>query len=232
MTWTPAWFDTTIAPRSMQAWRGVEAQHVVSTLRLVDTPEEQSLLESLLDTSKPALRQTTTPKHDLLTSPFRYSPAHPSRFRPAGSVGQWYGAESEFGACAELAYWRHRFLMESAGLQEETLLSEHSLFQARIAGRAIDLMHHPWSQARRDWTHRTDYSATHALAAAAKTRGVQWIHYESARAPEIACAVVFDPDCLFEPDPSLDHTLQRWICKTSKTSVMFVGKAQSFIWRF
>jgi len=109
MVWDPAWFDDAITWRTMQAWRGVEAQHVVSTMRLVDTPQEQSLLESLLETSKPTLPPTASHKHYLLTTPFRYSPAHASRFRPAGSKGQWYGAESLYGACAELAYWRHRF---------------------------------------------------------------------------------------------------------------------------
>ncbi|HEY1229585.1 MAG TPA: RES domain-containing protein, partial [Ramlibacter sp.] len=36
-------------------WRGVEAQHRVATMRLVDTLREQDLLEQLLEQSKPPL---------------------------------------------------------------------------------------------------------------------------------------------------------------------------------
>lgn len=231
-SWSPEWFQGSIVSRSMMAWRGVEAQHVVSTMRLVDTPEEQDLLESLLETSKPALPETAKPKHYLLITPYRYSPVHASRFRPPGAKGQWYGAETIYGACAEVAYWRHRFIMDSAGLLNEVLLTEHSFFQAKIRGRSIDLMVEPWVQARTDWTHGSDYSATHAVAAAAQERDVQWLSYESVRAPGERCAVVFDPDSLSEPSISLDRTIQRWICKGSRESVMFMGNGQSFIWGF
>jgi len=232
MSWDPAWFDGAIARRAMQVWRGVEAQHIVSTIRLVDTPQEQSLLESLLETSKPELPPTTHPKHYLLTTPFRYSPAHASRFRPAGAKGQWYGAQSLYGACAELAYWRHRFLLDSTGLRDDVLLVEHSFFQANIEGSAVDLTLEPWVQARAAWTHTSDYSATHAVAAAAQDRNLQWLVYESVRAPDTRCAVAFDPGCLSEPPGSLDRTLQRWICKVSKTAVMFSGNGQSLLWNF
>ena len=230
--WDSRWFDGSITVRSMHAWRGVEAQHVVSTMRLVDTPEEQDLLESLLEGSKPALPHTARPKHYLLITPFRYNPAHASRFRPPRSKGQWYGAESIYGACAEVAYWRHRFIIDSTGLQDEVLLTEHSFFRARIEGTSIDLMSEPWVGARAAWTHGSDYSATHAVAAAAREREVQWLGYESARAPTARCAVVFDPDCLFEPGASLDRTIQRWACKASRKSVMLAGNGQSFVWNF
>ena len=53
--WQRFWDEPGIADRAMLAWRGVEAQHVVSTMRLVDTAVEQDLLEQLLEGSKPAL---------------------------------------------------------------------------------------------------------------------------------------------------------------------------------
>jgi len=199
--WNLAWFEGTIASRCMHAWRGVEAQHVVSTMRLVDTLDEQDLLESLLETSKPALPVTTRRTHHLLTTPFRYRPAHPSRFRRAGTNGQWYGAQTLYGACAEVAYWRHRFITDSAGLQDTELLSEHSFFKARIEGNSIDLTSAPWVKARALWTRDLDYRHTHAVAAAAQERQLQWLRYESVRAPGESCAVAFNPDCLFEPEP-------------------------------
>ena len=61
------------------AWRGVEAQHVVSTMRLVDTAEEQDELERLLEDS-------------LLPLPPMKEPKHQNRFRRAGTLGVYYGA--------------------------------------------------------------------------------------------------------------------------------------------
>ncbi len=61
----------------MQAWRGVEAQHIVSTMRLVDTLDEQSVLECILESSKPPLPAGGAAKHYLLATPFRYRPRHP-----------------------------------------------------------------------------------------------------------------------------------------------------------
>lgn len=234
MLWEPGWFDEegALAHRSMLAWRSVEAQHVVSTMRLVDTPQEQDLLEQLLEESKPAMPEVAQPKHYLLVTPFRYSPLHASRFRPAKSKGQWYGAQSIYGACAEVAYWRHRFITDSAGLQNQVLLTEHSVFQGKLAGSSIHLGELPWTQARPAWTHGTDYSATHALAAEAQQRDVQWLAYESVRAPGQSCAVAFDPDCLHEPPPSLDSTIERWICKASRDSVMFTRGRHSYAWDF
>ena len=228
--WQRFWDEAGIANHAMLAWRGVEAQHVVSTMRLVDTAAEQDLLEQLLEASKPALPTIKQAKHYLLLTPFRYRPAHASRFRPAHARGQWYGAESVVAACAEVGYWRRRFILDSAGLQDQELLTEHSFFQGAIAGRALDLMRPPWNQVRSLWTHDDDYSATHRVAAAAQQRGAQWLAYESAREPGACCAVVFDPDCLEEPSGGLDKTLQTWHCKATRHSVMFTRRSERYQW--
>lgn len=232
MAWAVSWFDGSVADRSMLAWRGVEAQHVVATMRLADTPREQELLEDLLEASKPSLPPGARGAHYLLATPFRYFPLHPSRFRPAGAKGQWYGAETVHAACAEVAYWRNRFIRDSAGLRDEVLVTQHSFFQAAVGGRAIDLTRPPWVQAQADWTHGTDYGQTQAVAAAAQDRGVQWLRYASVRAPGAACAVVFDPASLREPPGGLDATLQTWFCKATRERVMFTRRQQSYLWDF
>lgn len=231
-TWRLDWFEGAIAPRSLLAWRGVEAQHVVATMRLVDTPAEQDLLEQLLEQSKPPMPATAQVPHYLLATPFRYHPAHASRFRPAHARGQWYGAENIVAVCAEVGYWRHRFLMDSVGLRDQVLLTEHSFFQAMVQGQSIDLMAPPWTQAHTVWTHGSDYTATHALAAAAQERGVQWLAYESVRAAGERCAVVFDLDALTEPPGGLNRTLQTWRCKVTRSAVMFTSGREAHLWNF
>jgi hypothetical protein len=214
----------------MRAWRGVEAQHVVSTMRLVDTAEEQNVLERLLESSKPPLPQMASPKHYLLSTPFRYRPQHHSRFRRAGTLGVWYGAEEIGAACAEVAYWRHRFILDSVPMLKTDLLTEHTFFQAKVEGRAIDLMSEPWVDASAAWTHGSDYTETQAVAEAARDSGVQWICYESVRSPTERCAAVLDVDALEMVDQG--KTQQTWHCRATRTSVMMIHGADRYVWNF
>lgn len=236
--WKTEWWDGGVALATLLAWRGVEAQHVVSTLRLVDTAAEQDLLEQLIEGSKPALPTTPgtpkdqPPKHYLLTTPFRYNPEHESRFRPRRAKGQWYGAEALQVACAEVAWWRHRFVLDSAGLIDQELLTEHTFFQATIAGPSIDLMAPPWNAERATWTHSSNYTATQALAQAATPRGVHWLAYESARAPGGRCAVALTPDCLSEPPDGLERSMLTWHCKATKGAVLFTRGRERYGWAF
>lgn len=227
-TWDQAWFASA-APRQMQAWRGVEAQHIASTMRLVDSLDEQALLETLLEASKPALPAAAARKHFLLATPFRYRPQHGSRFRRAGALGVWYGADTLRTACAEVAYWRWRFVNDSAGLQAQELLTQHTFFSAEVDGTAIDLTTAPWAASRARWTQDSDYSATQALAAAAHERALQWIHYESVRNPGGTCAAVLDVAALHGPDLASQQT---WHCRSTRDAVRLIHDGDGFEWRF
>ena len=200
-------------------WRGVEAQHRVATMRLVDTLEEQAELERLLEASKPPLPRGTAQLHYLVSTPFRYSSPHPSRFRKPGESGIWYGAEDLPTACAEVAYWRWRFLMDSAGLRDGELVTEHTFFQARAKGRALDLSAPPWDARQADWTESLDYAACQALAVEARARGVQWIRYWSVRHPPGHCGAVLDAACLRLHRPAQRPT---WVCKVTARSALMV----------
>jgi hypothetical protein len=107
-----AGFDSTAT--ALDLWRAVEAQHRVSTMVLVDTLDEQALLEHILDDSKPVLPSAQRSLHYLLFTPFRYPPLpNGSRFRGPFDPGVFYGAEAIRTACAELGYWRWRLLRDS-----------------------------------------------------------------------------------------------------------------------
>ena len=112
------WVGQTLHLAESIFWRAVEAQHLVATMRLVDTLEEQELLERILEASKPVVPESAKALHCLLFTPFRYSSPQPSRFRRADAPGIWYGASDIRGACAEVGYWRWRFLVESQGLRD------------------------------------------------------------------------------------------------------------------
>jgi RES domain len=205
-TWTPPAVASEASRATRRLWRAVEAQHIASTLRLVAGIEEQSVLESILDKSKPALPQDAADLHYLLATPFRYASPIGSRFRAPADAGVWYGAEKERTACAELGFWRWRFLMDSAGL-DSLGPSPQTVFRAGIDGRLVDLTSAPFKRARASWTDPSDYAACQRFTRIAREAKVDAIRYESVRDPEHAGAVaVLQPSC-FKPRAPLEQRI-------------------------
>src|ERR1051325_4284533 len=90
--WTRCAGASEIRALRLAPWRAVEAQHQVSTRKLVDSRVEQELLETLIDRAKPP-DVTRGKVHYLLATPFRYPPLrHGSRFPPAGGPSLWDGS--------------------------------------------------------------------------------------------------------------------------------------------
>lgn len=224
--WNSDWLETHCIELSMEgAWRGVETQYIAASMKLVDTLEEQDVLEQLLEESKPPIPPTQVSKHYLLLSPFRYFPQHSSRFRPGQQSGLWYGSSTLEGACSEIAYWRMRFILDSVGLSGDgAVVTEHTFYQATVQGKAINLMEAPWVDFAHIWKHPSDYSATHKLAEAAVKTGIQWIQYESVRAPSCPLAAVLTPDALHASNAEIDQSKQEWICKATRDAVLMRSK--------
>jgi hypothetical protein len=225
MPWSEAWLAA-IAQSERDLWRGVEAQHRVATMRLVDDLREQELLEQLLDGSKPPLPSGAAGAHYLLSTPFRYVSPWPSRFRRPGEPGAWYGADEPATVAAELAYWRWRFFMDSDAFQGEQVVTEHTFFQARFSGSELDLTAGALSEHRMAWRDPQDYGACHELASRLRglTPPVQAIRYESARRERGLCQVVFDVQALAIHQP---HVQQTWICKTTAARVLMAHDSES-----
>ena len=169
---------------SGDAWRAVEAQHVVSTRVLVDTLAEQKVLEDLLDEGKPRRPPGTAKLHYLLFTPFRYRPppVRGSRFRGPNDPGVFYAADEVRTACAELGYWRWRHLADSPALASMPMKPQ-TVFRSRLAASSVDLRVAPFAAARERWTDPDDYGACQALARVAREAKVQAIRYESVRDP-------------------------------------------------
>ena len=104
--WTRCAGDSELRALRASPWRAVEAQHQVSTRKLVDSADEQALLEELIDRAKPP-DMTGGKTHYLLATPFRYPPLrHGSRFGTRHERGIWYGSETRAAVFAEVAYYR------------------------------------------------------------------------------------------------------------------------------
>jgi hypothetical protein len=192
-TWTPRAVASEAAHCKLELWRAVEAQHVVATRALVDTLAEQEVLEAILEESKPPVPADAAGYDYLLFTPFRYPPSrHGSRFRSYSDPGVWYGSETVRTSCAELGYWRWRFVTDSHGLARLDGVA-HTVFQAVARGSTVDLRTKPFSRDETAWSDRADYSACQALARSARAAETRIIRYESVRDPEHGgCAAVLD----------------------------------------
>ncbi|ANQ86041.1 hypothetical protein dqs_3013 [Azoarcus olearius] len=196
-TWTPTALASELRPWAGSGWRAVEAQHRVATMGLAGGDlARQTLLEDILEAHKPQLPPAAEGLHWLLATPFRYWPLPGgSRFRRREDPGVFYGAESRETACAESGYWRLRFWRDSSFLSERPRAVPITLFEFWAAtNAALDLTQPPLAAGRAAWTHPDDYSATQALALAAREGGAQAIRYESVRHPGGLCVALLGPE--------------------------------------
>ena len=186
-TWTPAALSSSARPYSGTVWRLVEAQHRVSTLRLVDTLAEQQLLEEILNESKPVVPAECQGLDYLLSTPFRYGAPYPhgSRFRRAGRpLGVFYAAETIETAIAELAFYRVLFFAESSGTELPEGASDYAALSVALdVGSMLDLTAEPLSADDALWSDLVDYTAGQALADAARGAEVALLRHRSVRDP-------------------------------------------------
>lgn len=184
-TWTHDALRSEARERSGTCWRLVEAQHLVSTMKLVDSLAEQELLEAELERAKPPVPVECRHLHYLLASPFRYGRyPGPSRFRREGyTPGVFYASEQQETAVAETVFYRLLFFSESPETPLPANPLEFTAFSVDWAGAAIDLTTPPLSRDGKSWTHPTDYSACLDLADAARAARIGVIRYRSVRDP-------------------------------------------------
>jgi len=191
--WTPAALSSDARALAGTCWRLVEAQHRISTLKLVDSVDEQEMLEELIQTSKPSLPPECHHLHYLLSTPFRYGAAYPtgSRFRRAGlTEGVFYAADTPETAVAEVAFYRLLFYAESPGTPWPANSAEYTAFATEYATRkGIDLAKGKYAKAKyakdgASWMHPTDYTPCQAIAEAARAARIDVIRYTSVRDPQ------------------------------------------------
>ena len=204
---------------ALEVWRAVEAQHRIATMVLVDSVDEQALLERLLDASKPPLSIEQRSLHWLLFTPFRYPPLPSgSRFRAPNDPGVFYAADERRSACAELGYWRWRLLLDSPALNAIEPMPQ-IVFKTPLRGSAIDLRQQPYATERARWTHPRDYQACQNLAQQARAANIQIIRYESVRDPQHGGCAALLSHTGFAADAPTEH--QTWMLAVQRARVVW-----------
>jgi hypothetical protein len=221
--WTRCAGDSEIGALRLEPWRAVEAQHQVSTRKLVDSAAEQELLEELIDRAKP--RDLTGGRtHYLLATPFRYPPLrHGSRFGTRFDRGIWYGSQTRQTMFAEVAYYRLVFL-EGTAADLGPVTTQLTAFSVRArSARGVDLVRPPFAAYRRTIASPQKYDATQSLGAAMRAAGVELIRYPSARDTEEGGVNVaaFVPTVFGAAKP---RNLETWHCTATKDVVELVKR--------
>jgi hypothetical protein len=220
-TWTTHAVASEARPAALDLWRAVEAQHIASTMALVDSVAEQTVLERLIEGSKPPVPREVArlDLHWLLFTPFRYAPPPGgSRFRGPNDPGVFYAAEHARTACAEVGYWRWRHLREAPGITAMPPRPQ-TVFKVPVAGTAIDLRAPPFDEDCDDWTRDSDYSACQAIGRNAREAGVQWLRYESVRdSRRGGCGAVLDAAAFASRAPTEQ---QGWILTVTQSRVVW-----------
>ncbi|MEZ4422769.1 MAG: RES family NAD+ phosphorylase [Gemmatimonadota bacterium] len=215
--WTRCAGATRLAALDASPWRVVEAQHLVSTRKLVDSAAEQEVLEDLLDGAKPP-DPAAGRRHYLLSTPFRYPPLPwGSRFGGRQERGIWYGADTVRTALAETAYYRLLFL-EGTAADLPALSSEHTVFRVGLrTDRGVDLTRPPFDRHRDVLASPVDYTATQALGSAMRADGVEVARYRSARDVEGGTALaVFTPSVFGRHRP---REFESWYVTSTRAAV-------------
>jgi len=203
-------------------WRAVEAQHQVSTRKLVDSADEQQLLEEMIDRVKPP-DPTRGHMHYLLATPFRYPPLpHGSRFGTRRERGIWYGAESRRTLFAEVAYYRLVFL-EGTRADLGLLTTQLTAFTVRAhSTHGIDLVAAPFAAHRRAIANPVRYTTSQALGAAMRAADVELFRYPSARDPKDGVNVGAFTTAVF--GGAKPRGLETWHCTATRALVEVVKR--------
>jgi RES domain len=217
--WTRCEGSSRVRPLALEPWRVVESQFITSTRKLVDSDDEQEVLERLLDKAKPPLPRdpALTRLHFLLFTPFRYPPLpRGSRFGTRAERGIWYGSLLLPTAFAEVAYYRLLFLHGTAAALG-TVTVELSAFRAAVrAKRAVDLTLPPFAAYARGISSPTSYVQSQRLGTAMRESGVEAAVYVSARDQTRGKNVALFTPAFARRTPS---GLSTWVCSATRERV-------------
>ncbi len=212
---------------STEVWRVVEDQFQNSTLKLVDSAHEQSILEDLIDEVGKPPKPTSAEfdgLHFLLSTPFRYPPFHRgSRFASRRERALWYGAVNTTTALIEKAYYRFVFLL---GTEADlgTVEQAWSAFTVTVkSARSIDLTAPPFSVYEQEISSPSSYAIAQQLGREMREAEVELCKFTSARDKEKGANVA-----LFVPafaSRNVDETAhQGWMSRANRELVQIFRK--------
>jgi hypothetical protein len=169
-----------------EIYRTVEGQYFISTRKLVDSDEEQRILEEVLDQSKPPVATTNSygELHYLLYTPFRYPPLKAGgRFHTRIEQSIFYGSEGLRTSMAEVAYGRFLFAHHSEA-KFKSMQVPYTHFLSKVkSNHSLLLTTTPFNVHRSHISHPASYAYSQLLGSAMRKSRTELFTYYSARSP-------------------------------------------------
>lgn len=213
--------------------RIVESQQQIATTRIVDSLEEQAILESLLEATKPPLLVDSEQLHYLFSTPFRYPPLkHGSRFGSRFYPSLLYGSKTVETVLIECSYYRFLFWNGmSVPPKSKKFITEHTLFAGRYySEQGLQLQNVPFTGHSKLLRDVANYTETQAFGLAMREAGIEAFEYSSARDSNKGVNIaLFTADALIVNEPLYKS---QWICSTTANNVRFVSRDDSKVYGF
>jgi len=212
-----------LKPIQRQVYRIVENQQQIATTHIVDTLEEQLLLEEMIEKTKPELAKNLSNRHYLMSTPFRYPPLrYGSRFGTRYQPSLFYGSLSKETLFAESSFYRFVFWY---GMQtppkSQKLMTQHTVFSVDIKFKSgLVLQGEPFSKYKSQLRHKQKYSDTQLLGRQMREHKVVGFEFASARCDEGVNVGLFSIDAISSKKPKLEEA---WLCETRANAVVYVN---------
>lgn len=189
--------------------RIVESQEKVATMKIVDSLEEQFLLEELIDKSKPKSGE----RHYLIQTPFRYPPLkHGSRFGTRFEPSLFYAGLSLNSALRESAFYSFYFLSRMLNPFEDIIINQKTSFSVGIESDLfVDLTN------EKSVCDKQNYRESQKVGRQIRKQGVQVFTYSSARCETVNIGV-FDIDAITSVRP---NEMVEWKVKQTCDRILF-----------
>ena len=230
MNWKGLIEESGMSKISGSMFRIVESQEQVATMGLVDSLEEQLLLEQMIEETKP--KDENKDIHYLLSTPFRYPPLEwGSRFGSKTEASLFFGSKSITTLMCEAAYYRFVFWMGMSTPPSSKLRTQHTVLLIDYKSKyGAQLQLDLFVQHKSVLMDPGNYKDTQKLGNAMRVFGIKAFEYISARDPEERVNVaLFDIEALASKKP-VDTT--QWFCETDGDQVLFRCDHHNKVYRY
>ena len=208
-----------VGPLKAEVFRVAESQQKVATNTLVDTLDEQHLLEDMLDRVKPQIPKECDGYKYLIYTPFRYPPLkHGSRFGKKIHPSIFYGSKNIEAAFAELAYYRFVYYdgMMTAPRKKQKV-TQHTSFSVHLdTQKGVMLDEPPFKKHKKIISDPASYVVSQKLGEEMREKGVQAFSYFSARAEGQINVGIYNCQAISCKEP---NEINHWSCITRERSV-------------
>lgn len=182
--WKPLTLKEYFQNYDKEIYRVVEGQHFIATRKLVDSDEEQNILENEIEQSKPIFptENSRGQLHYLLYTPFRYPPLKDGgRFHTRREQSIFYGSEELETALSEIAYGRFLFMQHSNAVFKPSQVP-YTHFVVKVGSKqAVFLTEQPFEDEKKAISNPTSYVHSQPLGSALRKSGAELFTFFSAR---------------------------------------------------